>query len=414
MKRSAGSKLLPVALLLAGAACNVPEPPSPSGGTSEPPGSCGRGVVVVGSKYENSSNISLVGWDGSVLSESLISSASTKTGLSAPLSGDVVMPTTSSPDDRIVLIDRLAVSVLTWVDVRTAAVTGQLSVGTGFKSNPRDYVPLSERKAYVTRFEPNQQPGAEPNDAGNDILIIDPSARAVTGRIPLESAFAGPPGFFPRADRAVAMGGHVYVVLAGYSKNFMDFVDSRLVQIDTQKDSVVDVKILDGLRGCSALALSPSAKRIAVACTGARYGSAPDLGLSGVIVFELGQELREFRRLSAPEFGGRSTGFGLDFASDELLLLTAYGNLETSPRTDALIELELRNMTFRTLANTQEEPFKFGDVRCAAACGVCYLADAELGVLQRFELDSEGKLGSSSSVEPDQRIGLPPVALGGF
>jgi hypothetical protein len=333
--------------------------------------------------------------------------------LTAPLSDDVVLPTTASSDGRIVLIDRFPAAVLTWVDARTAAVTGQLSVGTGFKSNPRDYVPLSEKKAYVTRFEPNEQSGKEPNDGGNDILIVDPTVPAVTGRIALEEAFAGPPGFFPHADRAVAAGGHVYAVLAGYSRNFMDFVDSRLVKIDARKDSVVEVKILDGLGACSGIGLSPNAQRIAVACTGLRLGSDPDLALSGVIVYEIGQELREFRRLTNPDFGGRSTGFALDLASDDRLLLTAYGN-DTDPRTDALIELELEGMTFRTLATTTKEPFKFGDVRCAFACRVCYAADAELGILQRFELDSTGALISSPSVEPDTRIGLPPRYLGGF
>ena len=70
--------------------------------------------------------------------------------------------------------------------------------------NPHDYVPVSERKAYVTRFEGNAQLGAEPLDVGNDVLIVDPSVPAVTGRIALDTAFAGPPGFLPSADRAVA------------------------------------------------------------------------------------------------------------------------------------------------------------------------------------------------------------------
>ena len=67
-----GLAILAAAALLA---CDVPEPPGPTGGTTEPLGRCGRGLAVVSSDFQ-STNLSLVGTGGQVLSESFISSAS--------------------------------------------------------------------------------------------------------------------------------------------------------------------------------------------------------------------------------------------------------------------------------------------------------------------------------------------------
>ena len=43
----------------------------------------------------------------------------------------------------------------------TADVLAQLSVGTGFASNPHDYLEVAADKAYVTRYDSNPHPGSE-------------------------------------------------------------------------------------------------------------------------------------------------------------------------------------------------------------------------------------------------------------
>ncbi|PKN46336.1 MAG: hypothetical protein CVU63_07695, partial [Deltaproteobacteria bacterium HGW-Deltaproteobacteria-20] len=82
---------LAVITLLGSFACNVASPDN-TGGTDITAGACGRGLVVVNTDYQ-STNVSLVAIDGKVLSTSFLSSASTPPGLSAPLGGDVVVPT---------------------------------------------------------------------------------------------------------------------------------------------------------------------------------------------------------------------------------------------------------------------------------------------------------------------------------
>ena len=119
------------------AGCNAPDPPPTTGGTDLPPGACGRGAVVIGSDYQ-STNVSLVGVEGEVLSPSFLSSATSSAGLTAPLSGDVAVPSMPAAGEEIVLLDRYPAAVLTWVDVVTGSVRAQLNVATGFAANPQD------------------------------------------------------------------------------------------------------------------------------------------------------------------------------------------------------------------------------------------------------------------------------------
>src|SRR5258708_24973637 len=111
-------------------ACGVRTPATNTGGAHNDAGPCGRGVAVVTSDYMSWS-VSLLDLEGNVISPSVISSASATTGLSAPLSGDVVLPSTPAHGDTLVLIDSYRASILTWVDVKSGAVRGQLSVSTG-------------------------------------------------------------------------------------------------------------------------------------------------------------------------------------------------------------------------------------------------------------------------------------------
>src|SRR5262245_48452094 len=85
--------------------CGAPAPPDATGGVSVPVGRCGRGLVSVQSDYQ-STNVSLLATDGVMLSSSFISSASASAALSAPLSGDVVAPTSASLGSELVLVDR--------------------------------------------------------------------------------------------------------------------------------------------------------------------------------------------------------------------------------------------------------------------------------------------------------------------
>ncbi|WP_437809686.1 hypothetical protein [Sorangium sp. So ce1078] len=420
-------------ILAAGAACallgcNAPEPPPSTGGTDVVEGPCGRGAVVVSSDYQ-STNVSLVSWDGAVLSASIVSSGSSSPGLASPLSGDVVVPTAPARGERLVLLDRSA-SVLTWVDVRSGEVRGQLAVATAFRANPQDYIEVSPGKAYVTRHEPNLDPDAAPIDGGSDVLVVDPGVRAIVGRIDLAPALDGEdPAFYPRPGRAVLVGDSVYVLLAATSLDFGESAESRLVEIDTRSDAIREVTVLDGLHGCGGLAVSAGGSRLAVVCPGTFGGDATsNAGEAGLVVLARRDGgLVEEARWTAAELGAGTPGFSVAFASENRLLFSTLGRdalSEGGPVDDTLTAVELAGSgpargEPEILLRSQELPFSLGEVRCAEACGRCLAADAETegGVVHRFDVgagEGSGAIAPAGTFQVDPRVGLPPRYLGAF
>lgn len=399
--------------------CNVSSPEN-TGGSDAPAGACGRGVVVINTDYQ-STNVSLVSVDGQVLSSSFISSASGATGLSAPLGGDVVAPSQWQNDDEIVLLDRYPASVVTWVDVASAEPTGQLSAATGYAANPRDFLRVSPNKAYLTRYDPNMDPGQQPFDAGSDILVINPTARSIEGRIDMQPAMAGAPdGFFARPDKLLRVGNRVLVLLGGYAADFVTSVPSRLAILDPETDGLLDTLSLDGFHGCTTMALSPVGDEVAVACSGEFAGdSVTTLPESGIVLVSVGSTLEERRRFPAAKFETGPVGGAIAYTSDTRLVFTTFGQfaeLGQAYREDALVQLEIDSGQFEVALRSDGEPFSLGDVRCAAECRVCFLADAKRdgGVLHRFALGEGGRLGDRTEVVVDRAIGLPPRNLGWF
>ena len=419
--------LLLAAVAAALGACNAPAPPGSTGGTTLPPGECGRGLVVVGTDYQ-STNVSLVGLDLTVLSSSFISSATEDTELSAPLSGDAVPPTMIQSGSEIVLLDRYPAAVLTWVDVATAHVRAQLRVGAGF-ANPQDYVLQAADKAYVTRMGQNTAPGHEPFDLGSDVLMVDPRSPAIVGSIDLWPALAGEAlPVLPSPNRMVLAGDRLFVLLTPYSSDFAQAADARVVTIDTRTDAILDVAVLGNKQGCLGLALSPDETRIAVGCAGAWQGSStPVLEKSGLVVLSIAAEGTGGGGVGgsgaggaapiafgANDLGGQPLGFAVDFADTDHVLFTAFGRFAQGAepaQQDLLGELDWTTYELRILLRGQALPFTFGEARCA--CGDCFLADAEQGLLHRFAGDGPW-LTLGQSVAPAPEIGLPPRLVGRF
>ena len=61
-----------------------------------------------------------------------------------------------------------------------------------------------------------------------------------------------------------------------------------------------------------------------------------------------------------------------------------------------------------------EKPFSIGDIRCEPACSVCFVADADRGVVHRAELAEDGCVGELHPIAIDDGIGLPPRYLGAY
>ena len=397
---------------LASAACGAPDPPANTGGTDVTPGACGRGVVVVSSDYQ-STDVGLVDWSADVLSASVISSSSASTGLSAALSGDVVAPTTPDTGNTFTLIDRYPAAVITLVDVESGGVRAQIDVKTGFASDPRDWLSLGDHKAYVARYDPNLAPGAAPFDGGSDVLVVDPIARAPTGRIDLSSALAGAgSGFYPRPARLVAAGGLVYALLSCDDLDYASSAESRVVEIDPTTDAITRVHVLTGLHGCLGLAASPSGASLGVVCSGQfEQSSASDVTESAVVRLDVGT-LDETARVPAAALGGDALGSSLSFASESSVAVTTFGALGgASPRGDRALLVDLDAASSRELTSTTTA-FTLGDVRCGPACGACFLADAD-GAASLVRFDPAGA-GAPTSIEVDPAVGLPARYLGGF
>ena len=406
------------ATLLAG--CGAPRTTPDRQGVSVAPGPCGRGLVVVESDYQ-SSNVSLLDLEGRVLSPSLASSSTESAGFGVALSGDVVTPSSPQNSEEIVLIDRYLVGVLRFVELATARVRSELSVGTGFRSNPQDYLPLAADRAYVARYETNGNAGREAWDVGGDVLIVDPRRPEITGRIDLSPALDGEPArFTPHPARLLDVSGRVFVLLAAYASDYSSATSGRLVELDPKTDSLVSTLVLDGLRGCTALAVSPDERQLAVTCTGDDLRSKePKLEGSGLALIDIGGTPRIDRRFTAGELAEQPLGFGLAYAAPGVLFFGTLGHFEESGALgalDSLLRLDTASGQVDELLRSEGEPFTLGGTQCAVSCGVCFAADAKRagGSVLRFAVDPDGNFGPPTAVRAETRVGLPPRYLGAF
>ena len=413
----AGSYLAFLATLLGG--CSAVRVTPDSQGVSVLPGPCGRGLVVVESDYQ-SSNVSLLDLDGHVLSESLISSSTESSGFGVALSGDVVTPTNPQNDSEIVLIDRYPAGVLRFVELATAHVRSELSVATGFRSNPQDYLPLTPARAYVARYDKNSNPGRQAWDEGGDVLVIDPSVPAITGSIDLSASLAGEPAkFSPHPARLLKVAGRVFALLAAYANDYASGTSSRLVELDPETDSLISTLVLDGLRGCVSLAASPDEQELAVSCTGVdlRNGQVAD---SGLALLDIAGAPRIYKRFEASEFGDDPLGFALSYPAPGVLFFNTLGHYDQESGAlralDSLLRLDTVSGQFDELLQSEGEPFTLGGVQCAPSCGLCFAADARRagGSVLRFVVDSAGNFAAPTAIRAETRVGLPPRYLGAF
>lgn len=378
-----------------------------------------RGFAVIGSDFA-SSTVSLLGVDGSVQSASFISSASQAPGLSAALGGDLVLPTATLVGDDLVLIDRIPAAILTWVDLSSAQVRAQLSVATGYASNPHDYVPYSESKAFVPRFEPNLMSGREPFDGGSDVLVVDPQAASIVDRIDMAPAFAdAPAGIYARPDRAFMAGGKLRVLAVGLSADFTASADSRLITIDPLTHTIESTLVFAGLKGCGSGEPSPDGRTLAVACNGVA-GADPASGFpdSGVVLVDLVEPPTELGRWTAAALAVGQIN-NLAWLDAEHLALLTFGRFNADgTAAEASDEARTLDVAAGTISAPWLEagPFSLGDIACSLADATCLLADAETdgGLVHTLDVGAGGELTLAGALAPDTVTGLPPRSFGTF
>lgn len=377
-------------------------------------GRCPSAVYVVNTDFL-STTVSILDPDGSVLSETFVSSASGSVGLSEPLSGDVYVPTQAVSREKVVLLDNAASSVVSWVDVESARVESQLRVGQGFFARPHDYVEVPPDRAYVARFGPNPTPGRQPLDSGSDLAVIDLEAGKLTGTVSLADALDGADaGYHARPEKIVRVERYVYALLNMSTLAFDEYADGRLAVIDTQTDSVVGVVELTGLAACSGLDASPSGASLAITCSGDFDGEYFGFERSGVVVMDVdGARVAERARWHARALESGPLGFFASFANETLLAISTfpYAKQGEVSYVDALVTLDIESGQSEVVLEA-EEPFTLPQVRCLPGCESCLLADKGNGGsgLHRFRVTEEG-LEPNGRIRVDRATGLPPWAI---
>jgi hypothetical protein len=326
----------------------------------------------------------------------------------------VVFPSTAPASGKMVLIDRYPNSVLTWVEPTTGSVIQQLPVGTGFGANPHDYLELAANKAYIARYESNPMPGQAPFDAGGDLLIIDPQAKQITGRIELATAPDG--AFLPRADHLLLVGQQVWVSLHRFDADFKTAGDARMVGVDPTSDAITWTLDLPGVASCGGVARSPSGKVVALACSGVSsdldsdQNPAPTLRSAIVLLDATTRPPSVLQRFDAATKLGAPIGSTIAFASETLLVSVALGD-STAKRTDLAFTIDTSTGTPQMLLDAGAA-FALGDVRCAPGCtDLCFMADAQANALDVWKAAGV-TLHAEPPVPGDTSIGLPPRAIG--
>jgi hypothetical protein len=371
---------------------------------------CPSALDVVCSDFVTT-NIAISAIDGTTLSGSFVSSGSTPTGLTTALSGDVDVPYVAPPSGRVLLLDRYGTNVLTWMDPTTAMVIQQLPVGTGFQSNPHDYIEVSSTQAFVSRFGTNPNPGQQPFDQGGDLLVIDTSKFAITGRIAMPEEN---PALQPCPDVMNWIGGDVVVTLGRWSSDFSQVGDGRFVGVSPTTQAIDWTVNVTGLQSCGRVYLSPSGKVAAIACS-SMENMATNMfnpANSDIVVYDATQTPPvETKRLGL----GTALNAGIQppiaFVSEDVIFGLTYGGNATVGDTAFTVNISTGYVTAITAASM---PFVYNDVRCSPGCGdVCLLSDSEQNGLDRWQA-ADGGLAPLTTITVDPSVGLPPQDMGGL
>jgi hypothetical protein len=316
-----------------------------------------------------------------------------------------------------VLVDRFGTNVVTWLDPETARVLAQLPVGTGFQSNPQDYLELDDRRAFVSRWDENPAPGLAPFDAGGDLLVLDTLRPEIVNSIVLPRDGGLP----PRPGAVTRVGDVAVVTLERVARDFQSAGDAMLVGVDLASESIAWSLTLPGLKNCGGLTLAPSGRRAALACTGFidRDGRAENIDHSALAVFDVTRSPpAPLERFSASDLAGEPLQSEVEFFSEAGVLVKTQTTFGGS-RNNRLLAFDLDSERVVTLAEAggsagDGKGIVYGGLLCTPGCGnVCLLADADRAVLARFAI-ANGALEALPSIRVEDEVGLPPRGLGSY
>jgi hypothetical protein len=253
-------------------------------------------------------------------------------------------------------------------------------------------------------------------DEGSDVIVIDTKALAITASIAMPSTGGLP----PRPAGMIHASGAILVVLQNESQDFMTVGDSVIVGI--ANDAVAWQAPVSGLKGCNRPALSPSGKTMALSCEGQldMNGNVVNLAESAVVLFDVtALPPKELKRFGISDQLKNPTQDRVAFASETILVgrtQTPLGGT-TSNQAFALDTASGKATVLLTAgldAQGKGKGIVYGDFVCSPGCaGVCLLADADVGKVQRWTIATDG-LHSLTALAMDPSVGLPPVGIGSY
>ncbi len=302
-------------------------------------------------------------------------------------------------------------SALTWIDTATCKPVRQLNVSTGFYSNPHDVISVSATKAYVTRYEKNATPtpSATDFDEGDDLLIIDPSIPAITGRIDLSTYATKATGAViqARPDRARLIDGKLFVLLQNLSGNFGAAGPGRVVVIDTATDQVTATVDLPELDNCGQLSYVEATQTLVVGCGGA-FSDPDQAAMSGIAFIDVTTATPTMmKKQPVAAFGGRAvagfSGIGRDGAVG---FGVTFGDFDGDPK-DQFWALNIAAGTANKVFDATDS-FVFGSVLIDPSHERAYLTDANPAVPRVHVFSYDGAIERERSINVNPSIGLPP------
>ena len=308
-------------------ACDATPPPVPVSGAAH----TGPGLTVVCSDFVSTS-VALLNPDGrNVVAPVVIHSGQRPPGLQTALSGDVVLPSMPHPDGLVLLIDRHPNAVLTFVEPSSGQIERQISVATGFASNPHDAAVTADGHLLVTRYATHPSPRrADGLDRGDDVLVLDPSGEPLS-----RVGFEEPDGFPGRPDRIVEVSpGQYWVSLNRVSAQWEEYRPGRIARLTWSGPhrhlEPAPSVVLDDFANCGAMAVDTD--RVTVSCTGAWDPSTGryDRASSGLAVFTTQGERIATLPASDPRVEMPMSP-AVVFGGDDRLYVVQYGQDAATP-----------------------------------------------------------------------------------
>jgi len=211
------------------------------------------------------------------------------------------------------------------------------------------------------------------------------------------------------------IGGDVVVNLQRFAADFSQIGDGRFVGVSPTTNAVAWTVDVTGLQDCGRVALSPSGKLAAIACSSMENTTTNqyDPSKSDIVVYDATvTPPKELRRLGLGTKLGAGLQNSIAFATDDALVALTYGGSSTPGDTAFAVSATTGAVT-SLLQETQ--PFVLGAVHCVPGCGdVCLVSDAQTSTLKRWQVASDGGFSALSDETVDPQIGLPPRTIGGL